>query len=425
MVVKGLGKCWVDEKDRLRVGRLIVFVLAVVVVVGYVFACGIAQSVDEQRDHWWWQLWSYRFDHEGAWFDVARTTATLVAIPGAAVALVIAFARHRVSERQVEHAIAESLAVQERELVRQESTDKQLEHAAAEARSLEARELDRRINEQYVRAVDQLRDEAAVARIAGMHALDRLAQDQAELRSIVVDVWCAYLRIPTTSGSGVDLRGEQEVRATCARLLLGHLVPEDEDRSWVGESIRIDLADADLTNYWDARGRHFPIGADFSRATFGIGPVFAGATIHGVKFGHAIFGDYADFEGAQFGDNARLWNANFGVRASFSNARFGQATWLDGARLGDDASFAGAIFGDATDFNGAVFGDDADFDGAVFGKSTSFVDVSFGPGARLAGATFDGEANFDNMSLGAESSDLEDEWPGLEDDEFQEESGDD
>lgn len=89
------GKLWIDENDQLRVGRLIAVILVVVVAVGYVFAYGVAQSLDAHRSHWWWQLWAYRFAQDGAWFDVARTTAALVAIPGAAVALVIAFARHR------------------------------------------------------------------------------------------------------------------------------------------------------------------------------------------------------------------------------------------------------------------------------------------------------------------------------------------
>lgn len=422
---------WIDENDQLRVGWLIVAVLVVVMVVGYVFACGVAQSLDAQRDHWWFELWAYRFTQDGAWFDVARTTATLVAIPGAAIALVIAFARHRVSQQQVAvsqqqaaHAIDEAQRVHERETDRQKSVDRQLDHAASESRALEKREIDRRVNEQYVQAVDQLRDGSAVARIAGMHALDRLAQEQAGLRSIVVDVWCAYLRIKRPSESGQIQADEREVRATCTRLLLGHLRADRNALYWGGDTaIQIDLSGADLSAHWDAFQLQFPYGSRFDEAVFGRNARFNAARFgdstsfisarfgHGVEFRYAEFGEhvrfdgaefgrYADFGEASFGEGLQFHGASFGNNARFSGAEFGDYIWFPGAAFGDRVKFDKAQFGNSIRFDGATFGNDVQFDGATFGSGVRFDKATLGNEARFVGAAFGDHARFEGARFG-------------------------
>lgn len=387
-----------NEHRRLQLGWLIAVVLAVVLAVGYLVACMIAQSLDGTKGHWWW-LWSYKFKEQGSWFDVARTTAALVAIPGAAVALAITYARHHATERQ-------------------------LELAAAESRALEAREIARRVNEQYVQAVDQLQGDSPVARIAGMHALDRLAQDQADLRSIVVDVWCAYLRIGPSAGSGAIEPGEREVRATCTRLLLSHLLPANARSYWgASESISVDLTGADLTAYWDARGRYFPsrtrfagarfgTSASFERAEFGSDVTFEDAVFaRRASFERASFGDSADFYGAKFGDSPTFWGATFGESAWFARAEFsehawfietifGANSWFGKARLGDGANFTRASFGDGADFQGARFGTGADLQGATFSGVADFVGVIFEAAGNLADMTL-GEADFSGAKFGA------------------------
>lgn len=358
------GKLWIDENDQLRVGRLIAVVLVVVVAVGYVFACGVAQSLDAHRDHWWWQLWAYEFTQDGAWFDVARTTATLVAIPGAAVALVIAFARHRVSQQQVAHAVEESLKVHERELARHDATERQLKQAASESRALEERELDRRINEQYVQAVNQLRDDSPVARIAGMHALDRLAQNHEKLRSIVVDVWCAYLRIRRSPERGEVRADEREVRSTCLRLLLGHLRNVDPSRFWGDDGIAIDLSRADLGDHVRAESCWFPRGTAFTHAHFGTD----------TDFGRASFADEVRFDEAVFGDLV-----SFGDEASFKRTRFGNDVWFSSATFGSDADWTDAAFGDRIRFEGTKLGSIVLTSGMKFGKNVSFARLTLGP----------------------------------------------
>ena len=57
---------------------------------------------------------------------------------------------------------------------------------------------DRRVTELYVKAADQLGTDKAPVRLAGLYALERLAQDNSNQRQTIVNVICAYLRMPYT-----------------------------------------------------------------------------------------------------------------------------------------------------------------------------------------------------------------------------------
>src|SRR4051794_12413122 len=56
------------------------------------------------------------------------------------------------------------------------------------------READRR--DRYAKAIEQLGHDKAPVRLGAMYSLERLAQDNLELRQAVVDVLCAYLQMP-------------------------------------------------------------------------------------------------------------------------------------------------------------------------------------------------------------------------------------
>ena len=55
---------------------------------------------------------------------------------------------------------------------------------------------ERRITELYTKAVEQLGSDKAPVRLGGLYALERLAQDNREHRQTIVNVICAYLRMP-------------------------------------------------------------------------------------------------------------------------------------------------------------------------------------------------------------------------------------
>jgi hypothetical protein len=55
---------------------------------------------------------------------------------------------------------------------------------------------ERRITELYTKAVEQLGSDKAPVRLGGLYALERLAQDNLAHRQTIVNVICAYLRMP-------------------------------------------------------------------------------------------------------------------------------------------------------------------------------------------------------------------------------------
>jgi hypothetical protein len=107
---------------------------------------------------------------------------------------------------------------------------------------------ERRITELYTKAADQLGSDKAPVRLAGLHALERLAQNTPEQRQTIVDVICAYLRMPYTPPNEQspaeeapaeahtryeNRRQEQQVRLTAQHILSHNLrVVLQHHRRW-------------------------------------------------------------------------------------------------------------------------------------------------------------------------------------------------
>ncbi|MEU9019811.1 hypothetical protein [Actinomadura sp. NPDC048394] len=65
---------------------------------------------------------------------------------------------------------------------------------------------ERRMTDLYTKAADQLGSGKAPVRLAGLYALERLAQDTPGHRQTTVNLICAYLRMPyTPPGDDLDL----------------------------------------------------------------------------------------------------------------------------------------------------------------------------------------------------------------------------
>jgi hypothetical protein len=182
--------------------------------------------------------------------EAARTALAAAAGVGAAVTLLLAVRRQRHQELTAAHT----------------------NHDAAE----------RRVTELYTKAAEQLGNAQAPVRLAGLYALERLAQDTTALRQTIVDVLCAYLRMPYTlpaeqdrpekiraaqraartggaarssATGGRDQQEERQVRLTAQRILTAHLryQPPPGRRQWgrplpdpnpgYWENIRLDLSD--------------------------------------------------------------------------------------------------------------------------------------------------------------------------------------
>lgn len=297
--------------------------------------------------------------------DALRTGLSIGIGGGGALALYLSWRRQRAAEITLAQA-ATALT----------QKDRDHDHTEADAR-------ERRITDLYTKAVEQLGSEKAPVRLGGIYALERLAQDNPTQRQTIVNVMCAYLRMPydppgqkPASGAEAALLAtyreglqEREVRRGVQRILAHHLRPGDDTEEpavtfW--PSINIDLANATL------------VGLDFS-----------GVAIHEANFTNAQFRSYAYFDGADFG----------GI-ASFQGVRFTDESRFDRARFGDGAIFRDAVFAKEASFAGSSFCGDAYFMDAAFGGGVMFDSAKFDADVAFFGAQFTGSVWFDKARFG-------------------------
>ncbi|RSM45222.1 hypothetical protein DMA12_14445 [Amycolatopsis balhimycina DSM 5908] len=222
---------------------------------------------------------------DAARLDALKTAANIVVGTGGAAALLLAARRQRSAEL---------------DLV-------QKDHDATE----------RRVTEIYGKAADQLGSDKAPVRLAGLYALERLAGGYEEHRQTIVNVLCAYLRMPFENRE--ENLEELQVRKTAQRILLLHLRPGPAGNPNDGFWPDIDL--------------------DFS-----------GATLVAFTLTHCSIRSITCY-GTRFSGLAAFRGTEFRTKADFNKAHFQ-----------DRADFRGTIFiGGCESFNDAVFAGPADF----------------------------------------------------------------
>jgi uncharacterized protein YjbI with pentapeptide repeats len=313
----------------------------------------------------------------------------------------------------------------------------------------------------YTQAVEQLGHEQAAVRIGALYSLESLAQDQSEWRQTVVDVLCAYLRMPYTPQSAPGPRAEPaaaqemalplpahdpaqelQVRQTAQRILATHLrrpaetsgldaqgrPPTPHETFWPG--INLDLTGATLVeldlrdvSVVAARFRRatftgaalfddatFTSAALFHEATFTGAAFFGEATITGATFYEATFSDIAEFgmatftedavfSGATFTGNAGFGGAYFTGVAEFERTTFTSVAYFRGATFTGNAGFGGADFTGAADFSTATFISTASFSEATFTGGVRFHEATFTSAAQFYVTTFGGAAEFDRVTF--------------------------
>ncbi|MFI7646834.1 pentapeptide repeat-containing protein [Micromonospora sp. NPDC049460] len=317
--------------------------------------------------------------------DSIRTGLTIGAAVTGAFALLLAVRRQQLAER----------------------TQQATEYDAGE----------KRVTELYVKAADQLGADKAPVRLAGLYALERLAQDNPVHRQSIVEVICAYLRMPYTppddqpspgtnnapaagetstphkppvqaTGTkdpdkpATEPREERQVRLAAQRILARHLRPEIENEdvnpAYWGPKIVLDLTEATLIDA-DFTKCHL-YNADFSRATFS----------GGIWFGQATFSGDAWFNKATFSDDFWFGQATFSGRAWFDRATFNGHAWFGQATFSSDVWFGDTTFSCGAGFDRATFSGDAGFDRATFSGDARFDRATFSGDARFEGATLRG-----------------------------------
>ncbi|QKW17629.1 pentapeptide repeat-containing protein (plasmid) [Verrucosispora sp. NA02020] len=348
-----------------------------------------------------------------------RTGLTIGAGVTAAFALLLAFRRQQLAER----------------------TQQATEYDAGE----------KRVTELYVKAADQLGATKAPVRLAGLYALERLAQDNPAHRQSIVEVICAYLRMPYTPPDdqptpepddqspadgpapaagptdvtgdsdkpAVDPREERQVRLAAQRILARHLRPttpeKQPDPLYWGPKTTLDLPEAVLIDF-DLRNCHLH-NATFNKTHFTGTTQFVGATFSGdARFDGATFAEDANFGGATFKGDATFIEARFGGEAEFLNATFSGDAWFfrtgfnskaeffEAKFSGHQAWFFEATFSGKANFMHARFSGDAWFEGATFAKDAEFGRATFSGITRFVGARFSSDAQFDMATFSGTTS---------------------
>jgi uncharacterized protein YjbI with pentapeptide repeats len=256
------------------------------------------------------------------------------------------------------------------------------------------------INDTYTKAVEQLGHDEAPVRLGALYSLMSLGQENPPRRQMVVDVLCAYLRMPfalprpdnldsrwaprmlAQRRAANDVRGreaaqEHQLRQTAQRLLADHLRrPQDTS----GEDAQSIVASHEET-FWP-----------------GISVDLSGATLIDIPLRRMSVVD-ANFDGATFTGDANFGRATFTGDASFSRATFTGDASFDGATFTGYASFFGATFTVRAHFDGATFTGDASFGMATFTGDAYFRGATYTGNAYFGGATISGGATFKGVTF--------------------------
>ncbi|WP_177231654.1 pentapeptide repeat-containing protein [Amycolatopsis saalfeldensis] len=345
----------------------------------------------------------------GDQLDAIRTGGTLGVGLGGAVALWLAVRKQRSTkldllQKYEAHQLAERAAAHT-EKVAAENHAHQLRLAADAHEDATAR----RITELYGKGVDQLGSDKAPVRLGGLYALERLGQDSDDprLRQTIVNVICAYLRMPPEG----EWPQESEVRLTAQRLLEHHTRPgpgpdpvsafwPDIDLDLTGaELVDVDLSgcrlrtirlrSAQLTGRASFLDTQVTGEADFGAAEFSWTAGFDGARFDGpARFGYAVFADDAEFE-----------DAVFAGETSFSATEFERGAIFRRAEFGGIGSFVSTRFGDYTTFNRVAFAQLAEFEAASFAGYAGFRRTRFAVHANFTRAEFCGDVVFDEATF--------------------------
>lgn len=296
--------------------------------------------------------------------DAVKTALSIALGGGGVFALFLGWRRQRATEADLdnrERALAHQLQVAADTKAHQERVALNTE-ADAEAK---------RITDLFTKAVEQLGSDKAPVRLGGLYALGRLGQDNPDQRQTVVDVICAYLRMPYVPSYGIESGAvdpetetavlELQVRLTAQRILQRHLrhkstTVQASDGFAVSPTywpdIDLDLrlsalVDFDLSFCKVRRAQFY--GATFHRPAEFVLAQFDYCSFQGARFtGYTEFGgavmQAADFAAAKFEDRAHFHNVEFRYTASFYRAMFDMTADFTEAKLPETATFHEAIF---------------------------------------------------------------------------------
>ncbi|GAA2145073.1 hypothetical protein GALLR39Z86_07650 [Glycomyces algeriensis] len=270
-----------------------------------------------------------------------------------------------------------------------------------------------RITELRIQAVEQLSSDNATIRIGGLYNLERLGEQHEELRQLVLDEICSYLRRPFDLVTSPPADPEREVRAFAQEILQRRLKRRIGRRNYWSHN-RLDLTDAALgvVDFSDCRLRN----VNFTRVRFNGPAKFHGTSFEGpTSFTGVVFEQLVSFFDARFDDQVDFKEAAFSSVADLSRASFSGAAWFTKARFAHEVNCSLAEFREYLGFTGVAVDGYANCSGTVFHSYANFSKSVFAGGAdfelaRFAGVTifeevaFEAHADFETVSFGGWTS---------------------
>ncbi|WP_406688580.1 pentapeptide repeat-containing protein [Saccharopolyspora sp. ID03-671] len=367
----------------------------------------------------WWLVTSYgsgdskTIEQNRVKLEAIKLAGSVVVGTGGVAALLLAARRQRVSE----------LDLLQRDRVADDNR-----HDANE----------RRATELYTAAAEQLASDKAPVRMAGMYALSRLGENNHGLRQTIINLLCAYLRMPdisiredtaTSEAAPGDPRNhgtlhrregspavvldlasaplaaltalapdlsaqrqqERQVRLTAQRILVQHLQPrryaQEPTNPAFWPDMNIDLSMASL-HEWNF------IGCEVRSANF------KGTNFYGDSwFNETRFYDDVDFDNAKFHDAAVFKGVQFHGWTTFQGSHFYDAVNFDEATFHDYAFFLEVHFHGPAGIDKVEFCKLAGFDEAQFYVHSWFDKSQFHEQVLFNFALFHGEARFDEVEF--------------------------
>ncbi|MBC6447914.1 pentapeptide repeat-containing protein [Actinokineospora xionganensis] len=371
-------------------------------------------------------------------FEALRIGLSIGIGGGGVFALYLTWRRQRATEDDLdnrERALALQQQVAADTVAHQQRTADTSEKDAAE----------RRITELYTKSADQLGSDKAPIRLAGLYALERLAQGNPEQRQTIASLLCAYLRMPfqlpgePPIETDKDLVAahqaqvqEREVRVAAQRVLSHHLLPgPDQALPTFWSGITLDLSGATLidVDLIDCRvkavrfagatfegaaqfrnlrvdgpasfaGAHFAADTGLELVRFSASADFSGTRFSGhAEFIGSTFAGSAGFDGVKFDGRGGFERVTFDGVVSFENAEFGAAARFHHAEFRAACRFGKAEIAGKTTFYGVRFARGGVFDNVTFAEDAEFVHTSFDGPAWFRRARFGGLARFDPVKF--------------------------
>ena len=206
-------------------------------------------------------------------------------------------------------------------------------------------ESDKVADERFARSVELLGNAADQVRVGALHALAGLARSSPRYRQTVLDVLCAYLRMPITD----DTNGrERQVRLTAQRLITDTL-PWGHDPD--PRAFHLDLTGATLENFRLEGRRIGRLVASHSRF-HGVAALGELRATKPVLLTGAVFDGRVDLHHAQLAGGLSLRDATFAGEVTITGAAVG--TFLD-VRTTPPAGLTGTL--SVTDGTARIDGD--------------------------------------------------------------------